>query len=58
MHTYIKIVCSLMHMEGKVWSDGTLSILLPESSCEYIPSLRSVALRNCLAKVYFWLFLA
>ena len=34
---------SLLHKEEEVWPGGTHPMLLPESSCVWMPSFRSVA---------------
>ena len=53
MQTYIQTIFNLTHPEEEVWPGGTKPMLLSESGCVHIPSLRFVAPRACLAKVPF-----
>ena len=46
-------IFSPTYLEEEVYPSGTHSMLLPESSCLCIPSVRSVASRVSLAKVLF-----
>ena len=53
MHTYVQTVFSLIHPMERVWTGEAQPMLIPESSCVCIPSLRAVTPRVCFAKVRF-----
>ena len=57
-HDYLHTltILSLIHPEEDVWPGKTHPMLLPESSCVYLPSFVDVCLDVCLAKLSFLLF--